>query len=831
MKKTAVLILTIVFILCASVFPASGDTATEFDTARESQMSESTVMAEGDSVEMQINITAPAVFAGIIPETGGEGRTLEISLYRWNTNLKKTLEGGKLLTSTVSGWEKGTAAGLSFDGLREGRLGAGEYVLRFTLVSGDAVEITRYLPPVRGVCCYDNGYRVFGSFEGKVVSAAPVEKIFDFASEEEDVEYHTAGPEPVPGPDSAIVSKNVDPTQWTAVDGLGRTLPGYGETGAKKDKKVGIFYWTWHLSFSHFKPHNVNNILTEYPDARNDYDHPVWAEHSAGSYFWNEPLYGYYTEADDYVLRNHAELLADAGVDFVLFDCTNGDYTWEPAYMNLLKVWSQAREEGVNTPKIAFMMQFGWSGNTLSSLTQIYEAIYRKGLYQDLWFYWEGKPLVMAHDDGLDLSVPYQAELANFFTFRAGDPDYFGSDNTDRYWGWLHKYPQALYKNEDGSVEMTTAGIAQNADYELQALSAMNGPHNMGRSYSGDPEYSYSYKYRGNTVTCRTGMENSKYYGINFQEQWDYAIAADPEIIFVTGWNEWIMGRNREWCGVANAFPDQCDDENSRDIEPSRGELKDYYYYQLVANVRRFKGTGAPVYHGTGKTIDVGGDISAWDDGCVAVYAHYDGGRIERDAEGWGGTRYVNGGVRNDITEARVTYDNDNIYFYVRTADRLSPPDGDNWMRLLIDAAPAAPGSPDWEEFEYVINRTAPESGGLVLERSTGGWNWEKVGNVDYDISDNILTLAVPRSFLGITGKRFSFGFKWCDANLRDGDIMTLYTDGDAAPGGRFCFCFATSGPDGSRTAVITAAVACCAVLAAGAAALTVFAVKRRRKR
>ena len=27
------------------------------------------------------------------------------------------------------------------------------------------------------------------------------------------------------------------------------------------------------------------------------------------------------------------------------------------------------------------------------------------------------------------------------------------------------------------------------------------------------------------------------------------------EIIFVTGWNEWIMGRFDEWMGIENAFP------------------------------------------------------------------------------------------------------------------------------------------------------------------------------------------------------------------------------------------------------------------------------------
>src|SRR5262245_21738528 len=35
---------------------------------------------------------------------------------------------------------------------------------------------------------------------------------------------------------------------WVAVDGAGRSVPGFRECGpVKKDKWVGIFYWTWHV--------------------------------------------------------------------------------------------------------------------------------------------------------------------------------------------------------------------------------------------------------------------------------------------------------------------------------------------------------------------------------------------------------------------------------------------------------------------------------------------------------------------------------------------------------------------------------------------------------
>ena len=51
----------------------------------------------------------------------------------------------------------------------------------------------------------------------------------------------------------------VDPMSWSAVDGLGRFLPEHGTAGApRKDKWVGIFYWTWHGDYSDSPSNAVN---------------------------------------------------------------------------------------------------------------------------------------------------------------------------------------------------------------------------------------------------------------------------------------------------------------------------------------------------------------------------------------------------------------------------------------------------------------------------------------------------------------------------------------------------------------------------------------------
>ncbi|MBO4326280.1 MAG: hypothetical protein J5950_03305 [Clostridia bacterium] len=807
----------------------SGEEKTEFDTYAESSMTETKTLNSGDAVEVQFHTLAPTVSFSIVPESGDSGCEFTVELFRWDDNIKKTLRGSVLHKWTVSEWAETGGIYIDFTVLSGGALEAGEYVLRFRLDNGSGVVLKRYRPSVRGINCFENEYHVYGSYIGKIVSKDPVDKLLTFHSPEANIEYHTAPPEWTVPEDSAIAQMDVDPTQWTAVDGLGRTLPDYSSVGGNKERKVGMFYWTWHYAWMRAVPCSVTEVIKGHPDAINDFDHEIWKQNGSG-YFWDEPLFGYYTEYDDYVLRKHAEMLADAGVDFVLFDCTNDDATWEPGYMNLLKVWSEARADGIKTPQVAFMLNFVWSPTaTVSSLRQIYEKIYKDGKYQDLWFYWEGKPLVMSHN-GLDPEDTYQAELSNFFTFKAGMGSYFGGDMDDGWWGWLHVYPQSVYRNPDGSAEYTTVGVSQNADYETMTLSAMNGEHIMGRSFSMQPDYSYSYLYAGKKIVCSSDMDDAILYGINFQEQWDYALKVDPEIIFVTGWNEWNAGRSVEWCGVPNAFPDEFTDEYSRDVEPTRGRLKDHYYYQLVANIRRYKGVSKYNAQQKTLTIDVGGDPSQWDDPSIVTYNHYTNNTYERDIDGWATTHYTNSGTRNDIKTAKVSYDSKNVYFYVETVDPITSSGDENWMRLLLDTGEATKDHTDWEGFEYILNRVSPASDGLVLERSTGGWNWEEVGHVDYSVSGNVLQVAVPRKLLGFGSGRLDFNFKWCDANLADGDILTLYTDGDAAPGGRFCFHFTTKTRTPAESRRLTVITVCsAAVVLAVAAVVTLIVIKKKK--
>ncbi|MBQ8208957.1 MAG: hypothetical protein IJZ35_00030 [Clostridia bacterium] len=585
----------------------------------------------------------------------------------------------------------------------------------------------------------------------------------------------------------------VNPDSWTAVDGLGRTLPTYEETGEKKqDKFVGLFYWTWHYHHSQNRTaKNVTQILSQHPDALWDFDNEAWTDTDAdGSpYYWNEPIYGYYTNLDEYVVRKHAELIADAGVDVIIFDCTNGTYIWEEGYEVLFRIFEEARNEGVNVPQIAFMLPFSGSEDAKTSLHNLYNKIYSKDRYRDLWFIWDEKPLIMAHSSALDKNDAADKEILEFFTFRQNEPTYFASDSyiSEEKWGWCSVYPQTQFgKTLFDGVEQMCVSVAQNAaDGQLVAMNA--DADVQGRSYT-EGDYSYSYKKGDESITVDSSVENSELYGLNFQQQWDYAIECDPEFIFVTGWNEWLAGRWQEWMGTENAFPDQFNDEYSRDIEPSDGILKDHYYYQLVANIRRFKGMTATDKKDTAEfTIDIFGSDSQWDN--VTAYNHYTNSTRARNADSWTDVHYESDTMRNDFKNVKVAYDDNNIYFRIETVDNITPYSDNAWMRIFIDTDSTG-NSPSWEGFEYVINRENATENGIIIEKSTGGWNFETTGKGIYNINENVMYMQIPRNVLGLDADDVHFNFKLSDNMQTDGDIMDFYKSGDVAPGGRFMFVF-----------------------------------------
>ena len=472
---------------------------------------------------------------------------------------------------------------------------------------------------------------------------------------------------------------------WAATDALGRKLPSFEQVGPRKNGRfVAMFYWTWHVDGNTAgEPVNVELVTRYRPEATNDYGHPVWNRVGHG-YHWDEPLLGYYRSTDPWVLRKHAEMLSDAGVDVIVFDATNGSLTWKNAYEVLFPVFEKARAEGVRVPKVAFMLPFAPSPDSLKSITQLYDEVYRPGRFKDLWFEWKGKPLVMGYPD----NVP--EPIKSFFTFRPGQPVYKGGPKRPDQWGWLEIYPQNGYvRSSDGRFEQVTVGVAQNATSTLWPA-AMNDP---GEVYGRGFTIEHGPNHSGDAVRR----------GLNFEEQWSRALELDPELVFVTGWNEWVAGRYEVWQGTKNAFPDEFNDEYSRDIEPMKGGFGDNYYCQLVANVRRFKGVApssrpfAPGHHLDRRRVRRLGAV-------LPEFRDHRGDTMHRNHPGYGKRLvYVNTTGRNDFVSAKVARDAENVYFYAKTAQPITPAGGPHWMMLLIDVD--RDKSTGWQGYEFAVNR------------------------------------------------------------------------------------------------------------------------------
>ncbi len=553
-------------------------------------------------------------------------------------------------------------------------------------------------------------------------------------------------------------------TPWPATDALDRALPVATQTaGIRPNRTVGIFYFLTHARPGGDRPKNIATLLAQDPDLLQKPDSPLWGPRGA-PYYWAEPLYGYYHSMDPWVLRRHATLLADAGIDTVIFDTTNRR-TYREVYMKILEVWTQVRREGGRTPQVCFMV------NTKAGETaqELHRDLYAPGLYPDLWFRWQGKPLLIC--DPKEAS----AEVRTFFTLRKAHWP-FTLVNTHNEWHWEATYPQVFsYDRSLAEPEQVNVAVAQNLRATDGKVTNMSQGNARGRSFHDQQK------------DPAPGAVN---HGYNFAEQWRRAWELDPPFVMVTGWNEWTAGKHSR-PNLPVVFVDQYDQEYSRDIEPVSGLHGDNYYYQLVAGVRRYKGHLPLPTASASKTIDLTAGFAQWREvGPEFVDHAFD---TEPRDFGEGARHYTQASGRHDLTKLKVARDATHLYFYAQTRQPITPPVDADGLLLLIDRDQDR--KTGWEGYDYLVRCGAAE-GGTWLERNVGGWKWERVAKVELKVAGNEMMLAVPRAVLGLpAGAAVTLDFKWWDHPQQSGDIMQVYLSGDAAPDGRFNYRYTTAKP------------------------------------
>lgn len=541
---------------------------------------------------------------------------------------------------------------------------------------------------------------------------------------------------------------------WGAIDGLGRVLPDHRQVGSiKKHKTVGIFYFLTRVRPGHTILNN-SLLLEKHPHR------VVGPMHSV--HWWAEPLFGYYRSSDPFVLREHAAMLGDAGINTVIFDNTNG-----PIYLSvqkaLFKAWLRMQKLGNRVPKFACFTGHGaWTAD--------YQSIYRKGIAKQLWFRWHGKPLMLYHGNASALPLA----VRRFFTLRycwawTGGKNRWGWDNlgvNPNLYAW-HSSPQSAEE-----MPVAVGGWASS---------------NIGRSY-----------HDGHEPSPRNQHPSR---GICFAHQWQHVLKIKPRFIFITGWNEWtamawpapgpLNFAGRMVQKGAPIFIDEYTPEFSRDIEPMRadrgglyGGFGDNYYYQMVANIRRYKGVHRlpPIAKAN---IHIQAPFSQWK-AIGPLFINNIGLAVHRDYAGWGHEHYVNQTGRNDIVASKCAYSSRYIYFWVKTRKPISSWKGKSWMLLYL-SIPS--NSPNWMGYNYVLNRKVINASTTTIEKNIGGYHWRKVGTAHFRVRGNECQIAVPRRALGIADAMpDEFHFKWADNITQDGRWTDFYLNGDCAPPFRFYY-------------------------------------------
>ena len=631
-------------------------------------------------------------------------------------------------------------------------------------------------------------------------------------------------------------SRDLYSDTWVAVDALGRTMPDFLSVGpVKQDQKrvVGIFYITWHRdAYASLKsPYtaDVSKILAEDPSARFDAKHPLWTE---GSYHWGEPEMGYFLSKDEYVIRKDMSMLVDAGVDVLVMDVTNAVRYWDE-WDVVFPVMQKMKAEGNKVPKFCF---WAFNGPVITVVQELYERIYATEKYKDLWFYWEGKPLLLyngnpsvdangkgpenpnLHYDAAAVSDPnhphygdpkyteklytdYSAEVKEFFTLRtmwwgyykwAGKRFVGTEDNWSFGYDMANKRvkamkPDALLSRHKGEKEEAAVTPAQHS-------ASLTGK--CWTREAGEPELNeFDMPVPTRVPWLGKTVEHPEGYGIYFQQRWEEALASNPKFLYINDWNEWTAGKYQPGEGKTSKFMrrensfffvDQYNSEFNRCISPMKGGYTDNYYMQMAQNIRRYKGVRPiPELKGLNE-IQIDGDFADWA-GVATEYRDTVGDTFHRDYPGYGGLHYKNNSGRNDIVTAKVAMAKGKVCFYAETSTPLTSHTDNNWMLLLIDADKNH--DTGWYGYDYLVNKKITDEKATTVMRyapDSDGGPWVEQGEADYRYVDNQLELAVPETLFNFGGDGLTFDFHWVDNPADLKDPISLCMNGDSAPNRRF---------------------------------------------
>jgi len=301
-----------------------------------------------------------------------------------------------------------------------------------------------------------------------------------------------------------------------------------------------------------------------------------WFPPTDWSRTWGTPKLGHYRSDDTKVIRQHADWLTKADVDFIFVDWSNNvDHdplmkgkSTKDKYGNRFRKDIEEIEHATRvafetftqldkTPKIAVMAgaqskEAVSSGQLQKKVDQIYDTFIANPLYRKLYQTYQGKPLLIIYTgtpSPWHSTPPWNDPrfTVRWLTGFVTDQPVLRTKNLiskHGYWSWEDRGDQT-YTVHNGKPEAMTVSA-----------------HWRGHGKKGDSYY-----------IPKQGRKN----GETFRKQWDRAVEIGPKIVLVTTWNEWTLGEAES-------------PEMSKDIEPSV-EHGNFYLDLLSEMTARFKGT------------------------------------------------------------------------------------------------------------------------------------------------------------------------------------------------------------------------------------------------
>ena len=585
-----------------------------------------------------------------------------------------------------------------------------------------------------------------------------------------------------------------------AIDDYGRKVP---VCNVKKDKKiyVGVFYSAW-LGYHMQRDESGDGdriYCVDHLERLGD-DSPLYkADHkdSPTNYFHfaSEPLYGFYSMRDPWVVDRHIELLTLSGIDYLMFDTTNARIYTEAVDL-VIRTLFKYKNQGWKVPKVAFYT----NTMTRATITQLYDTFYiGKPEYNDIWLRFAGddRPVIVGFSEqNCGCSDQYKecdvvctdSDLYKYFNFFESQWPSMRR-NEKKGFPWMMTWDCEPFPNENGNMAVS---VIQHSWISVFASSKYN---TGSRGYYGVdnvlPEGKNSDWRRGDNLEWQ----------INAAREW--AELGKVKNLLITGWNEWMAIKN-PWgspsfggkevndahTGKPIYFVDAYNAEYSRDMEMGK-EYGDSFYMQLLRHAREIKYGKKEELKREIKTVNDITDLSIWDS-VETEYADFVGDAMARDGEN--AIRvphsYIDNSNRNDITSIKIVEDDKYLCFMVKTLSPVTEYKQDDlgWMNILISTTD---NDDNFMGFNYVINRKPNANGKTTVEKcvANGEYKWKEVGECEYFVKDNAIVYKIPLKALNMESGA-SFSFKVTDNVLNPEDKMSYYIYGDSAPIGRMAFAY-----------------------------------------